>query len=146
MPELRSLLQAVFDHPAFRAACAAAETRPAGEQPGLTLSGLTSAAKALVAAGLAHQVARPLIVLTADNEAADRLRRTAATVLEWLEPGTGATVNVLPAVDSAPYEGRSPHPEISERRAVALWNLARGRTRILFVPLAAALGRSREES
>ncbi|MBZ5544997.1 MAG: transcription-repair coupling factor [Acidobacteriia bacterium] len=146
MPELRSLLQAVFDHPAFRAACAAAETRPAGEQPGLTLSGLTSAAKALVAAGLAHQVARPLIVLTADNEAADRLRRTAATVLEWLEPGTGATVNVLPAVDSAPYEGRSPHPEISERRAVALWNLARGRTRILFVPLAAALGRFREKS
>jgi transcription-repair coupling factor (superfamily II helicase) len=146
MPDLRSLLQPVFDHPAFRAACAAVELPPAAGRRGPTLSGLTRTAKALFAAGLAHQLRRPLIVLTANNETADRLRRTAATILEWLEPGAGASVNVLPAVDSTPYEGRSPHPEISERRAVALWNLAHGRSRALFVPIPAALGRFREKA
>jgi transcription-repair coupling factor (superfamily II helicase) len=146
MSDLRSLLQPVFSHPAFRAAGAAAEVLPTGEQRGPTLSGLTRPAKALLAAGLAHELHRPLVVLTADNETADRLRRTAATVLEWLEPGAGGSVSLLPAVDSTPYEGRSPHSEISERRAVALWNVAHGRTRILFVPLPAALGRFREKS
>jgi transcription-repair coupling factor (superfamily II helicase) len=145
MPDLRSLLQPVFDHVAFRAACAAFESLPIGGRRGPTLSGLTRAAKALVAAGLAHHIKRPVIVLTADNETADRLRRTAETILDWLEPGAGVSVNVLPAVDSTPYEGRSPHPEICERRAVALWNVARGRTRILFVPLPAALGRFRDK-
>ena len=146
MPDLRSLLQPVLDFPAFRAACAAVEMPPGGRRQAPTLSGLTRAAKALVVAGLAHQVQRRVIVLTADNETADRLCRTAATALEWLEPGAGASVNVLPAIDATPYEGRSPHPEISERRAVALWNLARGRTRVLFVPLPAALGRFREKA
>jgi transcription-repair coupling factor (superfamily II helicase) len=86
-----------------------------------------------------------VIVLTADNDTADRLRGTASTFLAWLEgAASSAAVSSLPAFDCSPYEGRSPHAEISERRAVALWNLARGRTRILFVPLPAALGRFRE--
>jgi transcription-repair coupling factor (superfamily II helicase) len=55
-------------------------------------------------------------------------------------------VGVLPAVDSTPYEGRSPHAEIAERRAVALLNLARGTIRLLFAPIPAALGRFRENS
>lgn len=146
MPDLRSLLQPVFDHPAFGATRAAAESPPVETRGEPTLSGLTRSGKALVVAGLAHEVQRPLIVFTANNETADRLCRTASTFLEWLEPGTGPSVGVLPAADSTPYEGRSPHPEISERRAVALWNLARGRTRILFVPFLAALGRFREKS
>lgn len=158
MPELDSFLQPIFDHPAFRAARAAAETPrppagrcpgsrpPAGQPAALTISGLIGTAKAIVAAGLAHELRRPQVVITADNETADRLCRTASTVLEWLEPGAGSRASVLPAVDSTPYEGRSPHPEISERRAVALWNAARGRTTLLFVPLPAALGRFREKS
>jgi transcription-repair coupling factor (superfamily II helicase) len=146
MPELRTLLQPVFDHPAFRTARTVAEAPPSRARRELTLSGLTRSAKALVVAGLAHALQRPLMVLTANNEAADRLCRTASTIIEWLESGLGAAVSVLPGVDTSPYEARSPHPEISERRAVALWNLARGRTRILFVPLAAALGRFREKS
>ncbi len=141
MPNLESLLQPVFTHPAFQAVCAAYE---AGKSTQVVLSGLTRAAKALVVAGLAHKVKRPLVVVTADNETADRLRQTSSTFLEWLDPGAARGVGVLPAVDCSPYEGRSPHAEISERRAVALWNLARGLTRVLVVPLPAALGRFRE--
>ncbi|MFB3923838.1 MAG: transcription-repair coupling factor [Terriglobia bacterium] len=143
MPSLQSLIQPVFNHGAFQAACGTVrENAPAQ----IAISGLTGAAKALVVAGLAHEANRPIVVVTADNEAADRLRRSAATFLDWLEPGSGPAVSVLPEVDCTPYEGRSPHADISERRAVALWSLARGLTRVLLVPLPAALGRFRERA
>src|SRR5579859_6630176 len=143
MPHYRSRLQPVLEHPAFRAAVSSIS---AG-RPAIALAGLTPTAKALVCAGLAHAVSRPLIVLTGDNDTADHLRGTASTFLTWLEgAGSGAAVSSLPAFDCSPYEGRSPHAEISEQRSVALWNLARGRTRILFVPLPAALGRFRNGS
>jgi len=146
MPYLQSLLQPVINHPAIRAARAAGEAAGDGPCSEIVLSGLTRPAKALALAGLAHELQRPLVVLTSDNETADRLRPTASTFLEWLEPGSAGTVGILPAADCSPYEGRSPHAEISEQRAVALWNLARGLTRLLFVPLLAALGRFRGRS
>jgi len=142
MPHLRSLLQPVFDHPALRAARAAA----CAGQFELVLSGLTRPAKGLVVAALAQELRRPLLVLTRDNETAERLRGTAATFFTWLGVKGAAAVSVLPAFDCSPYDGRSPHAEILERRAVALWNLAGGQTQILVVPLPAALGRFQESS
>lgn len=143
MTHIRSLLETVFLQPAYRAAISAIS---AG-RGSVSLAGLTPTAKALIAAGLAHDLTRPVIVLTSDNDAADRLRVAAATTMAWIEgPAAQAGVSSLPAFDCSPYEGRSPHAEISERRAVALWNLSRGQTRILFVPLPAALGRFRDRS
>ncbi len=140
MPHIRSLLQPVLAHPACRGVVALLS---AGQSPAM-LSGLTPTAKALVSAGLSHLLSRPMIVLTNDNDSADRLRTSATTFLRWLNgANVDASVSALPAFDCSPYEGRSPHAEISQRRAVALWNIAQGRTRILFVPLAAALGRFR---
>ena len=141
MPNVRSLLQPVLDHAAFRQT---ARQLAEGARE-TTLSGLTRTAKALAIAGFAHELNRPLIVLTGENEVADELRQAAQTFLNWLEgkPEPNAA-SVLPALDCTPYDGRSPHPEISERRAVALWNIARDRTRILFVPVAALLGRFRD--
>jgi transcription-repair coupling factor (superfamily II helicase) len=140
MPQLRSLLNPVFNHPAFRDALAGLR---AGAR-GTVISGLTRAAKGMVVAGLARESPRPVVVLTSDNEAAEGLRQTAATILTWLGSDCRACISVLPAFDCSPYEGRSPHPEILERRAVALWNITRGNVRVLFVPLPAALGRFRE--
>jgi len=152
MPATRSLLQAVFDHSAFRAVGSPVSERrspvtpssPALSTP--TLCGLTQTGKAIVVAGLAHQLGRTVIVLTAAQEVADRLQQTASTALEWLEPGAGSAVGVLPAWDGSPYENRSPHAEVAEQRALALWNLASGRTRLLLVPLPAALARFRERA
>ncbi len=141
MPHLNFLLQPLFAHPAFQSPLRALA---GGEPPESTIAGLTSTAKALVIAGLAHELRRPLVVLTGDNETAERLSSPARTVLGWLEPESEAGVSVLPALDSTPYEGRSPHPAISERRAVTLWQIAQGWTRILFLPLASALGRFRD--
>ncbi len=141
MPHISTLLQPVFRHPGFRSACQAIE---AGDSH-VALSGLTLPAKALAIAGLAHAFRRPIVILTSDNETADRLAQTAATVLQWLEPGAGSSLGVLPAWDCSPYEGRSPHAEISERRAATLWSLSRGASRVIFVPLLAALVRYREK-
>jgi len=142
MTQVQSVLQPLLGHPSFRAASAAIAT--GCSQVGL--SGLTRSGKSLLIAALAHEVGpgRPLLVLTADNEAADRLRQATSTFLVWLEgEGAASSVAALPWFDCSPYEGRSPHAEILERRAVALWNAARGHTRILFTPLPAALGRFR---
>ncbi|MGH7249033.1 MAG: hypothetical protein ACREH9_13100, partial [Pseudomonadota bacterium] len=150
MPHVRSVFQPIIEHAAVRlAADGLAQGRSA-----VTLSGLTPPAKALVVAHLALQLGRPLLVLAADNEAADRLRKATSTFLDWLDPaGTArsapvsrSAVCVLPAFDSSPYEGRSPHAEILERRAVTLWNVARGHVRVLIAPLPAALGRFRDIS
>ncbi|HLY63661.1 MAG TPA: transcription-repair coupling factor [Terriglobia bacterium] len=143
MAHIRSTLQTVFAQPAYREAISEIS---AGRGP-VVLAGLTPTAKALFAAGLAHDLLRPVIFLTSDNDAADRMRVTASTIMAWLDgPPALAGVSSLPAFDCSPYEGRSPHAEISERRAVAMWNLSRGQTRILFAPLPAALGRFRDRS
>ena len=143
MADFHSVLQPLLEHPSVRAAIAALAESTA--KP-IAISGLTPTAKAVVVAALAHQVKRPMVVLTKDNEAAQSYRQTTATFLEWLNPGSGSSVQILPALDCSPYEGRSPHAEIQEQRAVALWNLARGGVRVMFAPVAAAMGRFRESA
>ena len=165
MPAIEHLLEPIFSHFAVRAFLGAAlEPSPPSRshrQQTITLAGLTASAKALVVAGVireldTHSLDRPLLVITGDNEAAARLAETTGTFLNWIIPRPGAkdlpspeprdSLGVLPGFDCSPYEGRSPHAEILEERAVALWNLAHGRTRALFAPLPAALGRFRDRS
>ena len=154
MSLIEQLLQPVLEHSSVKALLGEVSTL---EAPGeVALSGLTGTAKALLVAEMAHAVERPIVVLTRDNESAERLRQTTATFLGWLDretpsagreaPAPGGALTVLPALDVSPYEARSPHAEILEQRAVALANIARGRTRVLFVPIAAALARFRDRS
>ena len=138
MQSTASLLQPVLDHPSFQAVRSKCASAGGSE---VHLSGLTRPAKAAVLAGLAYELARPLIVLTADPDA---LRETTATFLNWLEPGSGAGVSVLPFFDVTPYENRSPHAEIAESRAITLWRITQGRTRIVLAAAPAACGRFRE--
>ena len=132
-------LAPLLDHPALRAARNAAR-QGAARRRSLTLSGLTPAAKAFAVAAVAASAAPPVLVLTSGNESADRLARMTSTYLGWLG-GRQDAVFALPTFDCSPYEGRSPHLEILERRALALWNIARGACRVLVAPMAAALGR-----
>jgi transcription-repair coupling factor (superfamily II helicase) len=137
LPEF--ILQTVLDHPALRRA---SETTGPGRRA--SLAGLVRPAKGFAAAALSVLTGRTALVLTSDNEAADRHRQNAAAFLAWMGCGDPAAASVLPAFDATPYQSRSPHPAILERRAVTLWNLACGRVRALFVPLPAALGRFRD--
>ena len=146
MTNLQSLLNPILEHAAFRSALQALTADSSAARPPVTISGLTSSAKALVVAGIAHKLARPVVVLTSDNETAANLQRTTSTFCAWLDPLSSPAVLTLPALDCSPYEGRSPHAEILEQRAVTLWSVARGRTRVLYVPVEAALGRFRERA
>ena len=146
MSSIRSLLQPLLEHPAFQALGGAPGTGALEAGSSIAISGLTRPAKGMVCAGLAHRLARPVIVLTADSETAEQLCLTAGTVFDWLDPGArGATIS-LAAFDCSPYEVRSPHPDILERRAVGLWQIACGNARLVFVPLPAALMRYRSRS
>jgi transcription-repair coupling factor (superfamily II helicase) len=143
MSSIRPLLQPILDHPGLRAAVTNAEAG-ATETPGaISISGLTRPGKGIAAALLAHRLERPVIVLTADNEAAEGLAKTASTVLDWLGLRENHAATSLAAFDCSPYEGRSPHPDILQRRAVALWRIVSRQVRVLCVPLPAAMMRYR---
>src|SRR6185437_14868106 len=89
------------------------------------IAGLTDSAKALVAPLAAAALGRPAILLVESNQ-------------------PGVRVDLLPAHEILPYDNRSPHPEISEDRAVALWRFASGEADVLIAPVQAALWRLRE--
>ena len=109
----------------------------------ISVSGLTPTAKALIAV-LAHRAAgRPLIMVVADNRAADDL----VPVLQSFCTLTGAaqaeSVVALPTRDVLPFQNLSPHPEIQEARATALWKIATGTASIVVAPVAATAIRLR---
>ncbi len=110
----------------------------------IRLSGLTPTAKALHYALLHKAAGRPLIVLVSDNRAAEEL----IPVLQGFCELTGAcapeSVSYLPSRDVLPFENLSPHPEIQEARAQALWRVATHAVSILVVPFASSAIRLRD--
>jgi transcription-repair coupling factor (superfamily II helicase) len=101
------------------------------------VSGLTPTAKALLLVLLQKSAGRPLIVVVADNRSAEDL----VPVLQGFAQLTGAadpeSIVVLPTRDVLPFQNLSPHPEIQEERATALWKIATGAVSIVVTPIAA---------
>ena len=62
MSSIRPLLQPILEHPALRAVQERVQASPAGAEARVSISGLTRPAKGIVAAAIAHQLARPVIV------------------------------------------------------------------------------------
>src|ERR1700683_3270138 len=108
------------------------------------LSGLTDPAKALVAAFSAAHLNRPVIVLVDSNNRADDLLDLTRYFFQAFGRKSPSRVIVLPAHDVLPFDGRSPHAQISERRGSALWRIAAGEADLVIVPISAALMRLRE--
>jgi transcription-repair coupling factor (superfamily II helicase) len=103
----------------------------------IRVSGLTPTAKALVLVLLRRAAGRPVIMIVADNRAADDL----LPVLQGFAELTGAaepdSIVKLPTRDVLPYQNLSPHPEIQEERATSLWKIATGAASIIVAPIAA---------
>ena len=103
----------------------------------ISVSGLTPTAKALLLILLQRSTARPMILVVADNRAAEDL----LPVLQGFAELTGAldpdAIVTLPTRDVLPYQNLSPHPEIQEERATALWKIATGAASIVVAPIAA---------
>jgi transcription-repair coupling factor (superfamily II helicase) len=103
----------------------------------VSVSGVTPTAKALLLVLLQRAAGRPFIVVVTDNRAAEDL----LPVLQGFAELTGAadpdSIVTLPTRDVLPFQNLSPHPEIQEERATALWKIATGAVSIVVAPIAA---------
>jgi transcription-repair coupling factor (superfamily II helicase) len=108
----------------------------------IRVSGLTPTAKALLLVLLRKVTGRPQIVVVADNRVLEEFVPVLQAFSELLgtEP---ETVVALPTRDVLPFQNLSPHPEIQEERAVALWKIATGAVSIVVSPIAATALRLR---
>ena len=141
LPFVRDLFADVENLPAFGRA---ASHLKAGTGR-ITLSGLTPTAKALLISLWARAAGKPLIVIVPNNRAAEDLQPNVTAFAELSGSlRKDAEIVTLPATDVLPYEGLSPHPEIQEARAAALWRMAQGTAAVTIVPIAAAAMRLRE--
>jgi len=143
-PAIRDLFNRLGRHPAFqelvRTFLAAREGDAA---PRLSLSGLTTTAKALYSVLLWQALERPLVVVVDGNREAEALAETIETFFEVLVSGRGIPhPQLLTALDVLPGQRLSPHAEIGEQRARCLWRLATERVPVTVTPVASALLRT----
>jgi transcription-repair coupling factor (superfamily II helicase) len=102
------------------------------------VSGLTATARALYIPLFARAARQPVLVLAADNKAAEALEPMVRAGCELTGAMDPAEVVRLPAHDVLPFENLSPHPDVQAQRAAALWKLATGAASILIAPVESA--------
>jgi transcription-repair coupling factor (superfamily II helicase) len=102
------------------------------------VSGLTSTARAIYIPLLARAARQPVMVIVSDNKAAEALELMLKAGCELTGAVDPAQVVRLPAHDVLPFENLSPHPDVQEQRASALWKLATGAVSILIAPVESA--------
>jgi transcription-repair coupling factor (superfamily II helicase) len=109
----------------------------------IAVSGLNPPAKALIAVLLQKFAARALILVVQDNKSADEFVPVLQAFCELTGGADPNSVIALPASDVLPFQNLSPHPEIQEERAVALWKIATCAASIVVAPIASAALRLR---
>ena len=133
LPFVREIFADVQELPAFRRA-----TSHLRESAGrIRVTGLSPAAKALILALVQRQIERPLIVVVPDNRVAEDLLPVVSAFAELTGAVDTDAIVSLPARDVLPFQNLSPHPEIQEERATALWKIATGRASIVISPVSA---------
>jgi transcription-repair coupling factor (superfamily II helicase) len=88
------------------------------------VSGLTATARALYLPYMVRAGNAPALVIVSDNKAAEALHIAVLAACELTGALSPDDVLRLPAHDVLPFENLSPHGEIQEQRAAALWKLA----------------------
>jgi transcription-repair coupling factor (superfamily II helicase) len=102
------------------------------------VSGLTWTARALYLPLMARAAKQLGVVIVADNKAAEALEPLVKAGCELTGAIDPARVVRFPAHDVLPFENLSPHPDVQEQRAAALWKLATGAVDILISPVESA--------
>ena len=139
LPFVRELFADVEKSAAFTRAV----TQVKGGAGRSRVSGLTPTGKALFYSLLHRGAARPLIVAVSDNRALDELLPVVRSLGELTGAVLPEEVVGLPAYDVLPFENLSPHPEIQEARATALWKIATGAASVVITPVTATAMRLR---
>jgi len=100
------------------------------------VSGIKGSARAFFFQLLQQHLRMPLLVLTAGTRQAE----DDYSDLTYLSAHTSGVAPVyFPAHDTEPYQGTSPHPQISVLRMQALWHLTTDQTPIVIAPMQAAV-------
>ena len=102
----------------------------AGER--IALPNFAGSADALSLAKLALEQPRPLAVLTASANDAQRL----LDEIPWFAPGL--KVRLLPDWETLPYDSFSPHHDLVSERLATLYSVTRGECDVLLVPASTA--------
>ncbi|HET9181981.1 MAG TPA: transcription-repair coupling factor [Candidatus Angelobacter sp.] len=146
LPFVREVLAEVEKSSGFQQAATYLKQRrgesapPAGR---IRLSGLVPAAKALLVPYLHRAAGRPLIAVTPTNRTTEGLFAVLQAFCELTGACDPHSVIKLPAYDVLPFENMSPHPEIQEERATAMWKIATGAAAIVIAPMEATARRLR---
>jgi len=140
LPFVRELLADAEATPGFQRAA----THLKGGAGRIRVSGLTPTARALHYALLHRACGRPLLLVVSDNRTAEELLPLLQSLCEMTGAAPPDSVAYLPARDVLPFENLSPHPEIQEVRARALWRIACGTAALVVAPFAATAIRLRD--
>jgi transcription-repair coupling factor (superfamily II helicase) len=101
------------------------------------VSGLTATARAIYIPLFARAAKEPVVVVVPDNKAAEALELALRAGCDLTGAFDPKRVVRLPAHDVLPFENLSPHPDIQEQRAAALWKFVSGAVSILVAPVEA---------
>src|SRR5579872_4147369 len=109
----------------------------------IRVTGLAPTAKALLLVLLQKAIGRPILVVVAANRDAEEMVPLLQSLAELSGGADADSIVSLPARDVLPFQNLSPHPEIQEERAAALWKIASGTASIVVSPVAATALRLR---
>jgi transcription-repair coupling factor (superfamily II helicase) len=139
LPFVRDLFADVENLPAFSRVASHLK-----ESTGrISVSGLATTAKALLLVLLQRAADRPLILVVSDNRSMEDFVPLLQAFCELSGATDPATIVALPTRDVLPFQNLSPHPELQEERAVALWKIATGAVSIVVSPITATALRLR---
>lgn len=109
----------------------------------IRVSGLTPTAKALALVLLHKTSGRPLTLVVSDNRVMEDLLPVLHSFAELTGAAEPESIVGVPTRDVLPFQNLSPHPEIQEERAVALWKIATGAASIVVTPVVSSAQRLR---
>jgi transcription-repair coupling factor (superfamily II helicase) len=141
LPFVREVLADVEKSPGFQQAALYLKQRRGESKPPagrIRLSGLISSAKSLLIPYLQRTSGGPLILIVPDNRAAEAIFPVIQSFCELTGACSPQSVIKFPAYDVLPFENMSPHPDIQEERATALWKIATNTASIVITTLNAA--------
>src|SRR5260370_17761022 len=131
-PALRDLLQTLSRDAGFQDVARGLTRDPSAH---LSLSGLTTTAKALYLVLLWQATERNLIVVVDGNKEAETLGELVETFFELLVTSDIPRPQTIPALDVLPSQRLSPHSEISDHRPVGLCRFTSHKTTTTLTPL-----------
>jgi transcription-repair coupling factor (superfamily II helicase) len=139
-PATREFLQSAARQPAFQALL---QSLTRAEHGPFSVSGLVNTAKALYIVLLYQATEKPIFVLVDGNKQAETLLESIEVFFALLFEGRDLPApQLVPALDVLPHQRLSPHNEIEEKRAIALWRLSTQKVPITIAPVASALLRT----